>query len=54
LQGFLTSKGLKMGQLGPGLRAALFGTTQTPSLDLVLAALGREETLNRLSKSLAS
>lgn len=52
LQAFLAKKGLKMGQLGPGLRSALFGTTQTPSLDLILAALGREETLNRLSKSI--
>jgi glutamyl-tRNA synthetase len=40
--------GLKMGQIGIPLRLLLFGTAQTPSLDLTLLALGREETLRRL------
>jgi glutamyl-tRNA synthetase len=39
----------KMGQIGIPLRLALFGTTQTPSLDATLVALGRDETLRRFS-----
>lgn len=40
--------GLKMGQVGIPLRLMLFGTAQTPSIDLTLELLGREETLRRL------
>ncbi|MCX7673994.1 MAG: glutamate--tRNA ligase [Thiobacillaceae bacterium] len=40
--------GLKLGQLGIPLRLLLFGSTQTPSLDLTLERLGRDETLRRL------
>jgi glutamyl-tRNA synthetase len=43
------SHNLKMGQIGIPLRLALFGTTQTPSLDATLVALGRDETLRRFS-----
>ncbi len=39
--------GLKMGQIGMPLRLVLFGTAQTPSIDQVLALLGRDETLRR-------
>jgi glutamyl-tRNA synthetase len=39
--------GLKMGQIGMPLRLVLFGTAQTPSIDQILALLGREETLRR-------
>ena len=39
--------GLKMGQIGMPLRLILFGTAQTPSIDQVLALLGRDETLLR-------
>jgi glutamyl-tRNA synthetase len=39
--------GLKMGQIGMPLRLILFGTAQTPSIDQILALLGREETLRR-------
>jgi glutamyl-tRNA synthetase len=39
---------LKMGQIGIPLRLALFGTTQTPSLDATLFHLGRSEALRRL------
>ncbi|MEW5786791.1 MAG: glutamate--tRNA ligase [Pseudomonadota bacterium] len=39
--------GLKMGQVGMPLRLILFGTAQTPSIDQVLALLGREEILRR-------
>ena len=41
--------GLKMGQVGMPLRLILFGTAQTPSIDQVLALLGREETLRRFA-----
>ncbi|MGQ9684902.1 MAG: glutamate--tRNA ligase [Thiobacillaceae bacterium] len=40
--------GLKMGQVGIPLRLLLFGTAQTPSIDLTLELLGRQETLRRL------
>ncbi|MFN3594482.1 MAG: glutamate--tRNA ligase [Thiobacillaceae bacterium] len=43
--------GLKLGQIGIPLRLLLFGTAQTPSLDLTLALLGREETLRRLAQA---
>ena len=39
--------GLKMGQIGMPLRLILFGTAQTPSIDQILALLGRAETLRR-------
>jgi glutamyl-tRNA synthetase len=41
------SHGLKMGQIGMPLRLILFGTAQTPSIDQVLALLGRGEILHR-------
>ncbi len=43
-----TAFNVKMGQIGIPLRLALFGTAQTPSLDLTLMLLGREETRRRL------
>lgn len=43
--------GLKLGQIGIPLRLLLFGTAQTPSLDVTLALLGREETLRRLERA---
>ncbi|MFC4159602.1 glutamate--tRNA ligase [Chitinimonas lacunae] len=47
---FVAEEGIKMPLLGMPLRAAVCGTTQTPSVDLVLAQLGREEVLQRLGK----
>jgi glutamyl-tRNA synthetase len=41
--------GLKMGQIGIPLRLLVFGTAQTPSIDLTLLTLGRDETLRRLA-----
>ncbi len=41
--------GMKMGQIGMPLRLILFGTAQTPSIDQILALLGREETLRRFA-----
>lgn len=43
--------GLKMGQVGIPLRLLLFGTAQTPAIDLTLELLGREETLRRLANA---
>jgi glutamyl-tRNA synthetase len=46
----LKERGLKMPRLAIPLRAALFGVEHTPSIDAVLAALGREQTLQRLAR----
>jgi glutamyl-tRNA synthetase len=48
LKGFATEQGVKLPQLMMPLRVALSGGTSTPSLDAVLAVLGRERTLERL------
>jgi glutamyl-tRNA synthetase len=45
---------LKMPQLAMPVRAAVFGQTQTPSLDQVLAIAGRAWVLDRLDAALAS
>ncbi|MDX2238823.1 MAG: glutamate--tRNA ligase [Hyphomonadaceae bacterium] len=49
LKAFAAAEGLKMGQIGPLLRAALTGGAPAPDLGHTLAALGREEALGRLS-----
>jgi glutamyl-tRNA synthetase len=41
---------IKMPQLAIPVRVAVFGTPQTPSVDAMLAILGRAETLMRLAK----
>ncbi|MBW2504183.1 MAG: glutamate--tRNA ligase [Deltaproteobacteria bacterium] len=43
--------GLKMGKIGPAVRVALVGTSQSPSLYDVIAVLGKEETLQRLQNA---
>jgi glutamyl-tRNA synthetase len=43
---------LKMPQLAMPVRAAVFGQTQTPSLDQVLALAGRDRVLGRLAAAL--
>ncbi len=48
----LASGGLKMPQLAMPVRVLVAGRTQTPSLDAVLALLGRETVLARLSRYL--
>ena len=45
---FCSEEGIKMGQLGMPLRVLVCGTTQTPSVDAVLALIGKEEVLKRL------
>ncbi|AMC37105.1 glutamate--tRNA ligase [Janthinobacterium sp. B9-8] len=46
---FCKSQGVKMGQVGMPLRAKVCGTTHTPSVDAVLALLGKAEVLKRLA-----
>lgn len=46
---FCADEGIKMGQLGMPLRVLVCGTTQTPSVDAVLALLGRETVLARMA-----
>ena len=45
------AQGVKLGALAQPLRAALTGSTQSPPIDAVLAALGREETLARIASA---
>ena len=49
LKAFATDEGVGLGQIGPGLRAALTGGAPAPDLGQMLELLGREETLARLS-----
>lgn len=48
LRGFAETKGVKLGQVAQPLRAALTGSTVSPGIDAVLAALGRDEALARI------
>jgi glutamyl-tRNA synthetase len=41
---------LKMPALAMPIRYALFATTQTPALDAVIAVMGKDEVIERLSK----
>ncbi len=45
---FCEEEDIKMGKLGMPLRILVCGTSQTPSIDAVLALLGKEEVLQRL------
>ncbi|QDQ26023.1 glutamate--tRNA ligase [Chitinimonas arctica] len=45
---FVAAEGVKMPLIAMPLRAAVCGTTQTPSIDQVLALLGQQEVLKRL------
>ena len=42
------NEGIKMGKLGMPLRLAVCGTAKTPSVDAVLALIGKEEVLKRI------
>ena len=48
---FAESDGLKLGKVAQPLRAALTGTTVSPSIFDVMAALGKDETLARLQET---
>ncbi|WP_338621117.1 glutamate--tRNA ligase [Paludibacterium sp. THUN1379] len=45
---FCADEGIKMGQLGMPLRVLVCGTAQTPSVDAVLALIGKDEVLKRM------
>jgi glutamyl-tRNA synthetase len=49
LKAFATIEGVGMGQIGPGLRAALTGGAPAPDLGQALQMLGREEALARMA-----
>ena len=48
---FCEAEKIKMGKLGMPLRLAVCGTGKTPSIDQVLALMGKEEVLQRLQHS---
>ena len=50
---FCSAEGIKMGQLGMPLRVLVCGTTHTPSVDAVLALMGRDAVLQRLADATA-
>jgi len=50
LKATLAQFGLKMPALAMPIRYALFATTQTPALDAVIAVMGKDEVIERLSK----
>ena len=45
---FCDAEGIKMGKLGMPLRILVCGTAKTPSIDAVLALLGKDEVLKRM------
>lgn len=49
LKAFATDEGVGLGQIGPGLRAALSGGAPAPDLGQALELLGREEALARIA-----
>ncbi len=51
LHDFVQAEGVKMVEVAQDLRAALTGSLQSPPLDSVLCALGREESLMRLERA---
>jgi glutamyl-tRNA synthetase len=48
LKAFATDEGVGLGQIGPGMRAALAGGSPAPDLGQALELLGREEALARI------
>lgn len=48
---FMEKEGVKMGQIGPALRALLTGTMHSPAIFDVMAILGKDEVLARLQKN---
>ncbi|MBY0510817.1 MAG: glutamate--tRNA ligase [Rhodospirillaceae bacterium] len=54
VKGYAAQTGQKMGKVAQPLRAALAGTTVSPSIFEVMEALGKAETLDRLQDALAA
>jgi glutamyl-tRNA synthetase len=48
VKSFAEARGLKLGKLAQPLRAALTGSSTSPGIFDVLAALGRQESLSRI------
>lgn len=48
---FCEAENIKMGKLGMPLRLAVCGTAKTPSVDAVLALIGKEEVLKRIREN---
>lgn len=53
VKGYMQAQELKMGKIAPALRATLVGNSQSPGVIPVLALLGRDEALARLSDQIA-
>ena len=53
LRGFAEATGRKLGQVAQPLRAALTGSTASPGIDATLAALGKDESLARISAAMS-
>lgn len=48
----LAKHGMKMPTLAMPVRYAMFATTQTPAIDAVISLIGKEETIQRLQRSI--
>ena len=48
----LAKHGMKMPALAMPVRYAMFATTQTPAIDAVISLIGKEETIQRLQRSI--
>ena len=53
VRNFIAAQGIKLGKVGPPIRAALTGTTVSPPIFDILAILGRDEALARLRDQVA-
>jgi len=53
IKSVVSAHGLKMPQFGQPVRLLVFGQTQTPALEAVLALLPRETVIHRLRAGLA-
>ena len=49
VKNFLSENSLKMPQIGPVIRSAIAGRTNTPDIPPILEALGKDETLKRIA-----
>ena len=53
VNGLAEARGLKLGKIAQPLRVAVAGRAVSPPIDITLALLGREQTLQRLDRALA-
>jgi glutamyl-tRNA synthetase len=51
-KGICDERGIKLGQLGPPVRVALCGGTTSPSIFEVIEVLGKDATMNRITRAL--